>query len=299
MKSDAGAGWLELPVSPEHRDEIEARLARLRRPLAERAFSDGTFCNLHLFSEIHAYRYLPGSWPRIAGRAYDGTAILMPLFDVAAAPTEVLRDLQGSEAWFYPLPEEVLARLDPAQIESHAVRDDADYLYTASSFMSYDGPGLGPKRRAIGRLLATARIEVSPLRTDNHDAALAVLDGWCADKGRGPADADDPACREALADIMRGGPLYGFLHVADGMPAGFVILERLNPGVLVVRFAKGRTQFDGIFAYLFQDLVRRSAPELRWLNFEQDLGNRNFRRTKRSFRPTALLAKHRVRIRAG
>jgi hypothetical protein len=299
VSSNPKAERVGLPLTHEHAVDIETRLGKLRGPLAERALSDATFCNLHLFRDVHAYRYVAGRWPSIAGYTYDGTAIIIPLFDIAEAPSEVLRELQGPNAWFFPVADEALAGLNPADLECWTVRDDADYLYAAPAFIDYAGPGLGPKRHAIARLLATTNVLVDPLGRDNQDAALAVLDGWCADKGRDPADADSPACREALSELVRGGPLSGFLHLADGVPAGFVIVEALNPGVLAVRFAKGRKQFDGIFAYLFQDLVRRCGPGLRWLNFEQDLGNPNFRRTKQSFRPAALLSKHRVRIRAG
>ena len=58
-----------------------------------------------------------------------------------------------TEAWFYPLADEMLARMDPARIEAHALRDDADYLYAAAQFLDYEGAGLGPKRQAIARLL--------------------------------------------------------------------------------------------------------------------------------------------------
>jgi hypothetical protein len=41
----------------------------------------------------------------------------------------------------------------------------------------------------------------------------------------------------------------------------------------------------------------RSDPGVRWLNFEQDLGLANFRQTKLSYQPAALLDKHRVNLR--
>ena len=296
---DPGAGRAGLPLSSELAAGIDAHLTTLRLPLAERALSDGTFCNLRLFRDAHGYRYQPGPWPYIAGRTYDSAAILLPLFDIATAPVDVLRELQGPDAWFFPIADEVLARMNPTIIEFHAHRNDADYLYTASTFLDYHDTGLGSKRRAVARLLACGKVEVSPIDGDNCDAALAVLDGWCSDKGRGPTEADAPACREALSTLVPGGALYGFLHEADGMPIGFVLVEPLNPGVIAVRFAKGRAQFDGIFPYLFQDLVRRLQPAVQWLNFEPDLGNPNFRRTKLSFRPAALLTKQRVRIRTG
>jgi hypothetical protein len=295
---DQGAGHTGLHLTPELAASIDARLTVLRLPLAERALSDGTFSNLRLFRTAHEYRYQSGPWPCITGRSYDGTATVLPLFDIATAPVDALRALQGRDGWFFPIADEVLARMNPTSVEFHALRDDSDYLYSAAAFLDYDAAGLRSKRQAVARLLAVGRVEVSCIGAGNRDAALAVLEGWCADKGRGPTEADAPACREALSTLVPGGALFGFLHETDGMPIGFVLVELLNPGVLVVRFAKGRTNFDGIFPYLFQDLVRRVQPAVQWLNFEQDLGHPNFRRTKLSFRPAALLTKHRVRLRA-
>jgi hypothetical protein len=301
VNASAGGGLSGLPLTrePKLAADIETRLAALRVPLRERTPSDATFSNLLLFRDAHAYRFHPGPWPCIAGRSYDGAAIVVPLFDVASAPLPVLRDLQGHDAWFYPVADPVLARFDAELVEFRSLRDDADYLYAAAAFVDYDGPGLGAKRHAVERLLLSERIEVQPLDAANRDAALSVLDGWCQDKGFTATEADAPACREALETLAPGGALFGFLHRAGGVPAGFVLVEPLNPGVLAVRFAKGRIRFEGIFAYLFQDLVRRLGAGTLWLNFEQDLGKPNFRRTKLSFRPAALLAKHRVRVRLG
>ncbi len=38
-----------------------------------------------------------------------------------------------------------------------------------------------------------------------------------------------------------------------------------------------------------------ARPEVQWLNFEQDLGLPNFRQTKQSYQPEALLDKCRLR----
>ena len=39
-----------------------------------------------------------------------------------------------------------------------------------------------------------------------------------------------------------------------------------------------------------------AMPEVQWLNFEQDLGLANFRRTKLSYQPSALIPKFRVHL---
>ncbi len=287
-----------VPLGPENAAEIEARLAAIRRPLAELAPSDGPYSNLRLFAQAHRYEYLPGPWPCVSGLAYDGAPVLIPLFDLATAPLAVLGELQGRDAEFYPVAESVLRSMDPPTIVSRALRDDADYLYRSAPFIDYVDAGLGPKRHALSRLLAATPVEVRPLDRADRGVALAVLEGWCTDKQHGPDGADAAACRAALEDLRPGGALFGFLHVAGAIPIGFVLVEWLNPGVLAVRFAKGRSAFDGIFPHLFQDLARRFGSDLQWLNFEQDLGLANFRRTKQSYRPALLVAKHRVRVRA-
>jgi hypothetical protein len=71
----------------------------------------------------------------------------------------------------------------------------------------------------------------------------------------------------------------------------------------VIRFAKGLRRFQGVPQALFQHYARHRAataqPPLKWLNFEQDLGLPNFRRTKMSYAPAALLDKHRAWWRHG
>lgn len=286
----------ELALTPALAAEIEPRLAALRVGQRERALSDCTFNNLYLFRDVHQYRYRAGTWPVVAGRTYDGSAICIPLFglDSAAQAADVL---PPGDAWFYPVDDATLGALDPDGIETRCERNDADYLYAAEDFIDYAAPGLGHKRSLVERLRASSAVETMPLSAATRPDAERILEGWCADKGLAADAADALPCREALAGLPVPGRLEGFIHYVDGEPAGFVLTEALNPGVLVVRFAKGRVACEGITAWMFQHLARQGAPGLQWLNFEQDLGRANFRRSKLSFRPRLLLNKHRVRFR--
>ncbi len=291
-----------LPLTAAMHEDIEPRLRALRAPLAEDAPSELTFANLFLFRTVRGWRHHAQPLPHIAGRSYDGSVQLLPLFDLATADLDALRALQGEHGWFCPVATATLERLDPARFEVRAERDDADHLYAADAFRDYAGPGLGAKRAAVERLHERHTMQVLPLDAATAAAAQVVLQGWCMDKGLAEDGADAPACREALALLASGdvtGPasaLSGRLHLADGEPAGFVICEALNPGVQVVRFAKGMQHYDGIFPTMYRHIVLEGGDTVRWLNFEQDLGRPNFRRSKMSFRPTQLLPKHRVRV---
>jgi len=277
------------------REEVESGLALLRRGLAHRCLSDYTYRNLYLFRDAHSYRYLPGELPCISGISYGGAEFLLPLFDMADVEIERLRSILGDRAGFFPIARQAVDRLKSGLFSCSTSRDDADYLYQAETLVSFDGPGLGAKRSSVNRLLQRHSIRVQRLTDEHVDAALAVLDGWCHDKGKQPPDADIIPCREALLGTSGLRRLDGYAYYADGRAAGFILAEELNPGAMAIRFAKGRVEFDGIYPYMFQDFCERGRGEIQWVNFEQDLGLANFRRSKMSFRPAELLSKFSVK----
>ena len=283
-----------VPLALAHAAYVAPRLAARVQGLGEQAPSDLSFANLWLFRRIHDYRLLEADWPVIRGRTYDGQSHWLPLFSLADAPVQVLRDLLAGGECFYPVAQCEVARLDPQYFIVDSQRDDADYLYDADTFRHYRGPRLHNKRNLLKQCLANHRLHVQPYTPELQEVALQILNAWLQDKGKQSGDADDLPCREALALAPQLG-LQGFLAWADGEPAGFVLAEELQPGVFVMRFAKGLARFKGISQAMFQHFAAHVGPPARWINFEQDMGLPNFRRTKMSYQPQALLLKCRVR----
>ena len=275
---------------------IEQQLMRISADSGADALSEWSFSNLYLFREAHDYRPVGGNWPHITGLTYDGVRHLLPLFPLHEAPVAVQQQLLRGHDCFYPLCDAQIRRLAPARFALEACRDDADYLYPATNFAHYRGSVLQKKRNLMKQCHATHRIETRPYAPECEEAALAVLDGWLLDKGLAHEDADARPCREALSLADRLG-LAGYVHWADGRPAGFVLAERLQPGVAVVRFAKGLAGVQGIAQAMFHHFATSPPWPLQFMNFEQDLGRSNFRQTKASYQPVALLSKWRARLR--
>jgi hypothetical protein len=203
--------------------------------------------------------------------------------------------LAGHDSYF-PLARAQAARLDAADFELSESRDDADYLYRAETFLDYAGKGLHAKRNLVKQLLAGRSVEAEPYGQPLLAEALTVLAGWMAEKGKAAGEVDELACIEALEHAADCG-LEGFVHRVDGQAAGFVLAQETAPGVFVMRFAKGLARHKGLSPWMFQHFCRHFARPVRWLNFEHDLGLANFRHTKLSYRPAALIAKLRVRPR--
>lgn len=291
------------PLDEGLRGQVEPVLQRLAAAapadLADprhQPLSDWSFNNLLLFQQAHDWRVVGGDWPALSGLSYDGQRLLLPLFSLASAPLAALQALLEGHDGFFPLSAAQLDALDATRFDWRESRADADYLYPAAQFVHYRGRLLQKKRNLMKQLLAEHRVQTSPYSLAHQADALAVLQAWLADKHKAAGDADDPPCRLALAQPLALG-LSGHMFWADDVPAGFVLAEALSPQVLVVRFAKGVQRFKGIAQYMFHHLARHAAPPVKWLNFEQDLGLANFRQTKLSYQPAALLPKYRVALR--
>jgi len=285
-----------VPLSLAHTATLAPLLAARVHGMGERAPADLSFANIWLFRRVHEYHVLQGLWPAIAGRSYDGGHYLMPLFALASAPRSLLRTLLDGRDGFFPVTERDAAALDPRHFFIESQRDDADYLYDADNFRYYRGALLNKKRNLMRQCLASHQLRHAAYTPALQRDALEVLRGWMADKQLPDGSADELPCREALELAPQLG-LQGFLTWVDDRPGGFVLTEELQPGVFVVRFAKARVHFKGITQAMFNHLVTKGSPTIRWLNFEQDLGSPNFRRTKQSYEPQALLPKLRVRLR--
>ena len=285
-----------LPIDLGLQAPIDAALARLRESSGEHCLSDHAFSNLYLFRDIHDYRFVSGDWPCVSGRAYDGTRHLMPLFAPTAAPISVLRSLLAGHDCLYPVASRHAAALRPEQFGISESRDDADYLFAASHFADYPGRRLAKKRRLTRLFLAAHVLSCEPFSDQLAGSAREVLRSWMMQKGKAEGEADEAACLEAIALASRFG-LEGFVHFAQGVPVGFVLAQELQPGVFVMRFAKGLDSHIGIYPYMFQHFCRNFGRRVAWLNFEQDMGIIGFRRSKMSYRPAALISKLRVSLR--
>lgn len=285
------------PLSLADRDELAALLARRWSDgdAPEATLADPWFENLYLFRAAHDWRWQRGDWPCIAGHAYDGARLLLPLFDLATAPIATLRERLAGHDAYGPLSKAQAARLDPHAWAFTHSRDDADYLYRAEQFRHYRGRLLQKKRNLARQLLAEHAVQAVRYTPALATEAEHVLEGWMDDKVKRPGDTDDGPCREALALADRLG-LEGLLFRVDGRAAGFVLAETIRPGVAVMRFAKALSACKGLYQHMFQHFCLERAA-LQWLNFEQDLGIANFRRTKLSYQPVALLDKFRARPR--
>lgn len=292
-RSAASSQALPQVLALAHAAELSTLIAAVKADWGPQCLAEYAFANLWLFRREHAYRYHAGAWPVLSGLTYDGQRHAMPLFRLSLAPASVLDALLDEHQCLYPLPTQLVQRLDADKYQWRAEQGDADYLYPAENFRHYRGSVLGKKRNLMRQLLRQHAVEAVPYSAHWAGHAQAVLAGWMQDKGKTTGAADEQPCLEALQHAQALG-LWGYGYCIEGEPVGFVLAESLAAGVHVVRFAKSRSSYKGLAQYMFQHLCLHGPADLAWLNFEQDLGLANFRQTKQSYLPCALLDKWRL-----
>ena len=145
------------------------------------------------------------------------------------------------------------------------------------------------------QLLAANEVTATAYSLSLQADAERILKVWLQDKQLCAGDADDLPCREALA-LSNQLSLEGYVYFASDRPVGFLLSEELQPGVWVIRFAKGLALYKGISQYMFHHFASCTDRDVQWLNFEQDLDLPNFRKTKLSYQPSAMLRKWRLQL---
>ena len=275
----------------KHGRMLQERLGPLGNGLSEYCFS-----NLYLFRKVHKYKVIFDREIFISGTTYDGHSHLMPVFDPVYIDTDYLiKSLTGFD-FLYPVSDKALKKIDSKIFSISFNEDDTDYVYSSEKLKTYKGRKLGRKRNLMKQFLENFPNEAYPACTQRKKDAQDILDQWLKDVGYTAAQTDYYSCLEAFTNMDVLG-LCGFIHYVQKEPAGFVLAKEVSPGICVFHFAKGKRKFKGVYQYMFNHFAKTYSDRFNYYNFEQDLGNPNFRKTKLSYAPDKMLKKYRIRLR--
>ncbi|HOE80211.1 MAG TPA: phosphatidylglycerol lysyltransferase domain-containing protein [Smithellaceae bacterium] len=281
-------------IELKHRPFLAARFCRMHLNI-----SDYTFANVYLFRNISRYSIRTKSCGTFIS-AYNarGQNYIMPLDSPADCSKETLTEFLDGENFFFPIPEEWL-RYFPSDTFSISFDDsESDYIYLTSKMASFSGKQFTRHRNHLNQFFGAHRADGRPLGSETLPDAMTVLQIW-QDESRLPAAGTDFAvCAEALQNFSDLA-LWGTIYYIDGRPAGFIIGEPLNSDMFCLHFAKGSRQYHGIYQFMFNDTAKKLEDDYKFLNLEEDMGDKNLKKTKLSYGPQQILKKYRIGLKAG
>lgn len=288
INSDKQAVMEFKKIIPDH---IKA-LGGLRESAGGR-IADYSFAYLYIHRNVYNFRVAFEPFPCAAGRTPDGFDFFMPLVEPDMQNSSIITEAVGDIGAIFPVHEDKVHIFENAASRIEVNRDDSDYIYSIDKLKDYRGRKLHGQKNLLNRFFKNYSFTVLPLSHDNTKDVMAILEKWQADSALSRDSTDYNYCSEAvlLGDEIG---LSGYIFYVEGEPAGFISGEIRNSDTFTVFFSKGIKTVKGIYQFMFNYAARAMPDEIKFFNFEQDMGIEGLRKFKLSYNPDYLLDKYRI-----
>lgn len=168
-----------------------------------------------------------------------------------------------------------------------------DYVYLSESLATLSGKKLHSKRNYINRfkLLDYTYEDITP---DNIQQCFDMSREWCK---RNMCEQDDEKAEEMCA-VNKGLEhffelgLCGILLKVEDKVQAFCYGEKQSSDTYVTHVEKAFTDYDGAYPminYLFANKIKNDCL---YINREEDMGEENLRKAKRSYKPIMMVEKY-------
>ncbi len=275
-----------------HKEELSGKLRTICGRLSE--FS---FANLYLFRHTHKYEVVKDDdCLFVTGMTHDGEKFVLPMCKHRDPDIDHIRDMIKEFGMLYPISDCSLKYFDPREFDIYHNEDDSDYIYTVEKMSTYSGRKLAKKRNLLKQFFSLHTYERFQIDENTEQNAKAVLDQWQEEMPVKKEETDYSAACEAFEHYKELG-LSGFVYLVDNKPGGYVLGEMLTDDTYALHFAKGLTEYKGIYQFMYNDLAKYLKKRcVIYMNFEQDLGLQSLRQAKSSYKPDHMGMKYRVTL---
>lgn len=279
-------------VDLKHRDFLTDRFHKMNLQI-----SDYTFANVYLFRKISHYEFLTKDCGLfVSGQNKQKQTYIMPLNDPGNCDVKTFKEILNKRDFFFPVPREWLFYFPEDKFVISYDESESDYIYLTEKMASFKGKQYLRHRNHLHQFLASYTPDGMSLSVNNFQDAMCVLYKWQTDSKSTAEKTDFEQCKEALQKFSELA-LWGIIYYIAKEPAGFIIGEALNKDTFCLHFAKASKKYHGIYEFMFNDTAKRLQSQYKYLNLEEDMGNKNLRRTKSSYGKEFLLNKYRVSLR--
>lgn len=256
--------------------------------------SDYTFANVYLFRNVSRYQILTRDCASfISACNRQGQNYIMPLASPENCSPDTLRDLLNRDNFFFPIPEKWLPFFPEKEFRISFDEGESDYIYLSRNLATFAGKTYTRHRNHLNQFRNVYQPVAQILGREHLSDAMTVLQAWQAESIALPAKTDFAICAEALENFSALA-LWGTIYYIAEKPAGMIIGEPLNRSMFCLHFAKASRQYHGIYEFMFNDTAKKLQARYPYLNLEEDMGNKNLRKTKSSYGPERILKKYRV-----
>ncbi len=170
-----------------------------------------------------------------------------------------------------------------------------DYIYESEALRTLAGKKLHSKRNYINRFKAL-NWSFEDITEDNISECCEMSSRWCElNNCEENSDKAEEICAvSAGLQYFKELQLCGGILRVNGAIQAFSYGERLNSDTYVTHVEKAFTEFDGTYPMINYLMANRFCADVKYINREEDMGEENLRKAKRSYRPVFMHEKFRA-----
>lgn len=172
-----------------------------------------------------------------------------------------------------------------AGVCAQPVRDNFEYIYSASKFRDYRGAALQSKRNFVNYALKNYAWSYETVSQANIEECAVFARSF---EGEGKFDSDNEALAVALRDFDRLSLAGGIIRVDGTVSALFITAPLCDGRTAAGLFLRGVHEMKGVIPLLYREFFRANAG-FEYVNLAEDLGIEGLRKNKLSYDPDYLL----------
>ena len=195
---------------------------------------------------------------------------------------------------------EKILEIFPEKYEIKELDKFNEYVYLRDNLAELKGKKYAKKRNHISKFMRQSGevYEYQSITNANRDELMEVMDTWCMMRDCGPGDTSKYE-KEAILKLLanESGIQYkgGAIRI-NGKIEAFALGGRQTEDMAVVYFEKADTKFDGIYAMLNNQYVINEWPDVKYINRQEDMGQKGLRRSKRSYYPEFMVRNYSLEL---
>lgn len=192
---------------------------------------------------------------------------------------------------------EMLKELYAGELEIRVNEDFSDYIYDVNDLSTLAGKKYHSKRNYINRI-KEYNWSFEPLSDKNINECLEMDKLWTAEN----AENFDISQQQEMIATEEGLTHYAELEYTGGLiridekVVAYSFGEKLNSDTFNTHVEKALTSINGTYPLINFELANHIAKDFKYINREEDLGEENLRKAKKSYYPCFMEEKYEIRF---
>ncbi len=188
---------------------------------------------------------------------------------------------------------DLLENIYPGRFNFKPVRDSFDYIYESEKLITLSGKKLQPKRNHLNYFTSNYNWSYEQLSSGMLGEILDFNHEWCRRIECNKYETlswESCAVEKCLGNYNELNLTGGVLRV-EGEIVAYTIGEVLNSDTVIVHIEKAFSDIRGAYPMINREFVSVLGKDFKYVNREDDIGDKGLRQAKESYYPIFMLEK--------